>query len=1291
MRIWTYTLAAPVTVPYDPAPDPNRVAQIVSGTHRGVPACGDFIWTSSQLVQGTAHILHFPPGAAPPTSFWLLHYCARAVVVGVHPGPFEWGRLGQQAQDAFGAECFGRGQFGIQFSTRTFVFGQQLQAPPHGAILHLVKLLPAPSANSNAWDTSPDPLPLRTFDYDICMGPHGEVPIVRGVGEAMRRSPADSQPIQRNPPPDRAPDLVSLTRQIESVATGLQALNTRLEDAGVFRATPPSQLGTSDAPSVEPVEPDQSPAVRPFVTRFLLICGFWSFHANRWAALASVLVLLPPCSGDGVSEESDDSPEGSPEPEPPSEPDLTDVSAPTPRNVVSRRGSVEAYVRPSDDDLARTSAPRIGTDNVAGPVFQATEIPAIQRRVLAMFNEVDVERPPVPFIPAGCPVVIHNPFTSRSQAQHLTGIVGTPQIFRDLMHDYSVRRGWQPLISVHPQPDDRALHLIPAAAEGSLVSVVFRNGDNLHPRCLARTMPAADYHSIRLDGRRGRLRLPYHIRRSADQPLHFRDGECLHADTGPWGPPPPTPAVPSAAMRRGATLFPALLLLLSCPRKQGFGILIGLLVVGTPAMLHSEAVTSVMSGMVSPSLYPWRQPASRALLSTVTAGNPVRCVLACPWTGPQGAFQGGSGLTVEAAHFRFADALLADTSLMPIWPGPHPYQLTFVPHLASPSMVCVLMHYEGTLRSIVILRRLDYSDLICTVRFHLGQDVNQVRLPPALHAKRIHAPDRPMHLRDGDLLDVLASRPSRREVVRQSCFLKDKILWTRDFDIGDDIAVRLWMPHIQGPLFTWLEPGSRWDACDLTFTGSFRDRFPGCWVPVQWCPGQSPHLVQVPAEPRVVSVLHDSSHGVAGMQVVPSLARSELAEILHTLPSQLFVLGYPHVSVDHIMSLRDGDVLWDSMNYEDTHSEWPYIADAVSEASFLFSLGLIGGRPGFLVAVLRLLHCAYGTREIGPPSRTRSRSHSANQRRGYPPSPRAGRWRPELSHPMTEVFSSRHCEYRILCPFRGWHSVNTALPSSSYDFLLSAVRFVTGPWADDFLVLGPDAYGEPLVFLPIQLGPLVTLLVTSGGLTKAILFPRRACFHDLQQYCQRLFTLTGLPLRGPPALRHYMTHPWVPVTLRSGDTFSLHIPDTFHAFRSVPHPTADHPNMLPQLNLWHVDFQLLEGGWVYVWNDAGPPDLHRQRVWIDACSIWTPTCRQFRRPGELPRNFAWVPVPCLGDGRCHFVRATDEGEATMRLEQTRRNAASLPTSIAVFFHLGGHCDLTLKIRNRMQVSVTGMC
>ena len=59
---------------------------------------------------------------------------------------------------------------------------------------------------------------------------------------------------------------------------------------------------------------------------------------------------------------------------------------------------------------------------------------------------------------------------------------------------------------------------------------------------------------------------------------------------------------------------------------------------------------------------------------------------------------------------------------------------------------------------------------------------------------------------------------------------------------------------------------------------------------------------------------------------------------------------------------------------------------------------------------------------------------------------------------------------------------------------------------------------------------------------KAFLFPRRGCFHDLQLYCQRLFALPGVPLKGPPALRAYVARPLTPFTLRSGDTFALLMP-----------------------------------------------------------------------------------------------------------------------------------------------------
>ena len=207
---------------------------------------------------------------------------------------------------------------------------------------------------------------------------------------------------------------------------------------------------------------------------------------------------------------------------------------------------------------------------------------------------------------------------------------------------------------------------------------------------------------------------------------------------------------------------------------------------------------------------------------------------------------------------------------------------------------------------------------------------------------------------------------------------------------------------------------------------------------------------------------------------------------------------------------------------------------------------------------------------------------------------------------------------------------------------------MTGPWAEDFLLLAPHLQHEPVTLLPFRSGALA-VVVTSGGLVKAFVFPRRACFHDLQLYCQRLFGLPSVPLKGPPALRAFCTRPLTPCTFRSGDTFALLIPETFHAYRPVQRPVVSHLSQLPHLNLWSIDFIIEQGGWVSVWDDAGPPEAQCERFWIDDGSMWTAMCRQFRKPCDLPRHRAWVPVPCLGDGVCHFVRATDPGEARVLL------------------------------------------
>ena len=101
-HVWTHTLAAPIVIPYDPCPCPARMSQAVAGTCRGVVAPGAFTWTVPQVVQGCAHILHFPVGTNPPAVYWLLHYCARAVVIGVHPGPVDWVNLGHKPMTPLG-------------------------------------------------------------------------------------------------------------------------------------------------------------------------------------------------------------------------------------------------------------------------------------------------------------------------------------------------------------------------------------------------------------------------------------------------------------------------------------------------------------------------------------------------------------------------------------------------------------------------------------------------------------------------------------------------------------------------------------------------------------------------------------------------------------------------------------------------------------------------------------------------------------------------------------------------------------------------------------------------------------------------------------------------------------------------------------------------------------------------------------------------------------------------------------------------------------------------------------
>ena len=924
-----------------------------------------------------------------------------------------------------------------------------------------------------------------------------------------------------------------------------------------------------------------------------------------------LLGRLPWVLGDDTLESPSGEADG---PEEPSESDLSDVQPPTPIAELPglepyAPGGIESFVRPSDSDLARSSAPSIGEPFPDNPAFDMDTVPVLQRRA-ACLQEVDNEPAPRPFLPAGCPVVVHNPFAIAAQITLHTSVVGTPQILREVLNDFAYRRGWQPIVCVQPQPNSDAIHLMPAAADEGLAAVLLRSGEALYPRCMTRRMPAADYHSITIQGRRGRLRVPYTTRHQPGTPFDLRDGDCIHADLGPWGPPPPTPAVlPTPPPSQGSCVRARLARVVLFGLLMRFGAFpfVSLPLIFGCAMVVPASEAEYYDGAIHVGLFPWRNTEGTGQVSAISAGHPFRCVIHCPWTGTQGSFVATSDTTVIQLERNFARATLAGVGIVPVWPSPQHARLAVVPRLQSSALACVLLHYSGAVRAAVLPRPITYDDLLSSLRFCLDGDVNQVRLPPALHARRILTPSQPIHLRDGDLLDVLAERPrDAGHRVRTESFLRHSLLWTRDFEIRADITVRLWMPHVHQPILTWLTPGMRWDACDLTFSGGFRDRYPGLWVPVVWSAGAGLHLVQASSHPGRVAVLHDSAAGVAGLSIVPSITTAEMAELLHTLPSQVTVPSTVMSSPDDPCRLRDGDVLWDALGYDAERAEWPYILDqGIGDVIPLAVSGLLAAhsRLGLLAMILLAADRAVAMHQP-PPGRGRSRSRSRSvDATGRSASPRAGYWQASRSRPLANVFTGSHCEYRICCPFRGLSPSGVMLPHSTKDLLLAHVQCFSGPWATDFLFTGPLARGDYVLLLPVGSGPLVTLLISAGALTRAVVFPSHTRFHDLQLFCQRSFQLPGLALRCHPALRSHVSWPYAPLHLRHGDSFALHIPDTFHSFRAMPIPSVFDLCSIPHYNMWHLDFSLRKGGWAHVWKDGGHPDLHCTRVWIEDGAI----------------------------------------------------------------------------------------
>ena len=731
--------------------------------------------------------------------------------------------------------------------------------------------------------------------------------------------------------------------------------------------------------------------------------------------------------------------------------------------------------------------------------------------------------------------------------------------------------------------------------------------------------------------------------------MHLRDGDCVHADIGPWGPPPPTPArSASFSTLRPASLTIALLWTLS-GLPGGF-------LLGVYAMWEAKGTwESLQLGS-----YPWRQDPSRATLRQVGGPVPCRCLYLCPWTGRHASVQSTADTSVERIQVELGQHMVGQAPLQPVWPSLRRNCLAFVPRVFTSDLSCVVGLRAGTAHPLVLPRCISPAELQLVCQHHLGRTIGPVRLPPALKARQLVNPTEPLHLRDGDVLDVVdENHPSAIADVPKEEILKDHVLWSRDFRIVSCITVRLWFPHVRMPVLTWLKDGEHWDSDTLTFRPYFSSRYDGRWVPVQWAPGRIPHLVQASSVAESVATLVDARDGVRGLRLIPRITGLALADALHTEASEAHVLGLAQCSPHEQLQVRDGDVIWDSLMYGEQERWWLSIEDEVSGSCLACLFAGLMHRKVFFVFLLSLSRISgvMAMRRFSSSDRSRSRSPSP-----LSSGPWIGRWSPDSAAPFAQVTNQGHIDYRVLCPFRGWSPYYYVRPASSADELSLTVADFTGPWADSCTLIGATHPRLPLVALPTMDRGLATCILTSGVHTKAFLHPAIASYQALKTFCLRTLGVSDMQLSCHPAIRPYALQASFCFTLRHGDTFDVYPAESQHDYRATPRATFKHLGDLHHHHAWHQEFRVLYGGRVKVWQHDDDYEYScTQRRVVDG-SIWTPVLGRFRAPSTIPGGTSWVPTHNVEDGWCHFVQASESGRVGVLLHDSDQptRCVSLP-------------------------------
>ncbi|CAE7211553.1 CEP2 [Symbiodinium necroappetens] len=965
--VWTHTLAAPVVVPFADPPDPEGMAAAVASTCRGVHSGGLFAWTNPRQWGDAAHVIHYPAGVCPPCVFWLMHYRGRGAVVCATPGPLDWTYLAQEAAESFGSPSFLQGTFGFQHNGRILSFGSDLVAPPHGTILHIVRTgsRPSSSVTANVWDAPADLPWVPQFDYHICRGPRGESPIcspptaqpqtpaanalredlqasvsyfqhlLGGLEQSVERCQAvatrleaqDSHEDVEAPTPtatiESASDAVVGTVQLVQTArflTGwdlnqirvppsLQArarvteealllrdgdlldAMSQVADAGRYIIRSPSEVKDHVLWSrVMVIQRPMhvrlwSPDLRPPILTCLPAGTLWdpeslTFSGEFMTNFPGGWVPAPwtPCRVPQLVRAAED-------------PDTANVLYEDADGV--RCLNIERFATPRDL-VEGTQAPlclRDGDVVVSGPLRRSEDSawPDLHDAVLAM-TEGDGRFSPdrsrlaqVVGLMFGAPLPLELAIATVDEAHIL---LVNP-------HDIAATRCCRLLL--HPDATREAANLLPDGwqlrpdIEARVVQHWPRNGDVFIPKLIGRLFLSGVLpNSLATGGRSLGTRLLILLATATVTSAVEIDPSDEHSEPLQWSVPSGGPHV----MQQ---------------RTLPWGAILAAGMFAPP--LEQQQLQAVPVGK-----FPWRLPPhERTCHESVLSANPAR--LLSPFTGLSGETTLTPDTLVEEARIALSgEEPYWYREVMPLWPALWQQTLVFVPVPTGGELVCVAVVSPEWQIAVLLPRRADVEWVLAHLRRLTPGPLVSIRPPPATQTDGQSARGA-VDWRSGDVL-LAFQRGGQAHMYGPPVFVSPEhvrysAIWSYDFIVQCELPLLVCRAG-RRPSGTTMPPPSRWVADEGAFTGRFRVKFPGRWVPVPWAYSDSVTLCQRADAPDSCNILLERCEGTSlsfeCRTVATAATRYSLAQIAQVDPGQVSLLGQG-VDLEDFPPLRDGDIV----------------------------------------------------------------------------------------------------------------------------------------------------------------------------------------------------------------------------------------------------------------------------------------------------------------------------------------------------------------------------------------------